>query len=161
MIKFLENYPFKWLGVKIGEGFSVYDGHLGDIAGQPHLGIDYVLKKGNEFASFEVFNMFEGSAEFGVSTDLGKYFIIGKTEGDFLLQVVYAHLDNINEDLQKYAIIQGDREFIIPARYQLGWTGKTGLTHGIRQLHIEVHQKNLVTGEKQKLDPYGVYDRFS
>lgn len=160
-IRLLENYPFKRVGVTIAEGFSAYDGTLGDIAGAPHGGIDYVLNKSGEHASFEVFTMYEGAAQFGVSNSLGKYFIISTVVGDCQYDTVYAHLDNITEDLQKYAIIQGDRDFIIPARYPLGWAGKTGLAHNIRQLHLELYQKNLKTGAKRKLDPYGLYDKLS
>ena len=161
MIKFLECYPFKHIGLKIAEGFSAYDGNLGDMAGESHFGIDYVLKKNGEFISFEVYSMFEGALSFGVSASLGKFFTISRQIGDFRYDLIYAHLDHINEDLQKYELIRGEMDFIVPSRYFLGWSSATGLTHGIRQLHIELHGKNLVTGEKNKLDPYGVYDRLS
>ena len=161
MIKLFECYPFKNLGIQIAEGFSVYDGNLRDVPGKVHLGIDYVLKKSDEFASFEVFSMYEGDVEFGVSNSWGKYFIISKTVGECRYDTVYAHLDNINVDLQKYAIIQGDREFIVPSKYYLGWSGTTGDTKNIRQLHIELHEKNLRTGQRRTLDPYGIYDRLS
>ena len=150
MIKLLENYPFKNIGIKIVQGFNLE---------REHFGIDYILKKGDELASFEVYNMFEGSANFGVNNKLGKYFVLAKQYGNFLYKVVYAHLDNINENLQKYAIIQGDREFIIPAKYPLGWSAKAGVTFGIRKLHIEIQLTNLETGLKQKIDPYGIYGR--
>lgn len=161
MIKFLESYPFKNLGVTIAEEFSVYDGNLRDVPGKPHGGIDYVLKKNGEFASFEVYTMFEGHARFGVSGSWGKYFVISKFLDKFQYDCVYAHLDNITEEIQKYAIIQGDKDFIIPSGYCLGWTGTTGNTKNIRQLHLELHEKNLLTGERRKLDPYGVYDRLA
>lgn len=158
--KFLEYYPFKNIGVCLAEGFSVYDGNLRDVPGRKHLGIDYVLKKSGEFVSFEVFSMFEGDVHFGVSDSWGKYFVVSKVIGECRYDVIYAHLDHINVELQKYSIIQGDRDFVVPAKYFLGMAGTTGDTKSIRQLHIELHEKNLQTGERNKLDPYGVYDRL-
>jgi murein DD-endopeptidase MepM/ murein hydrolase activator NlpD len=160
-VRFLESYPFKNIGVTIAEGFSAYDGNLRDVPGRVHNAIDYVLKKSGEFVSFEVFSMYEGHVKFGVSESWGKYFIITKILEDVQYDTVYAHLDNIPDDIQKYAIIQGDKDFIIPAQYCLGMAGKTGDTKSIRQLHIELHEKNLKTGLRKKLDPYGIYDRLS
>ncbi len=141
LIRLLENYPFKNIGVTIAEVFL------------PYSGIDYVLKKSGEFAGFEVFTMFEGDVEFGVSNLWGKYFIVSKTIGEYRYDCVYAQLDNINEDLQKYAIIKGDRDFLVPGKYFLGWA--SGNTKTMRRLHIELFQKNLRTGERKKLNPYG------
>lgn len=160
-IKLLENYPFKNVGVTIAEGFSAYDGNLGGVAAAPHYGIDYALKKGGEFVSFEVFTMYEGAASFGVSGRLGKYFVITAVLEGFKFDAVYAHLDNITEELQKYAIIKGNRDFIIPAGYPLGWAGKTGQAHNARHLHIELGRKNINTGERSRLDPYGIYGKLS
>ncbi len=161
LIRLLECYPFKQIGVTIAEGFSAYDGTLRDVPGKFHGGIDYVLKKSDEFASFEVFSMYEGDVRFGVSNQWGKFFIISKQIGECRYDTIYAHLDHINEDLQKYAIIQGDKDFVVPEKYFLGLSGTTGNTKSIRQLHIELHEKNLRTGKRTQIDPYGIYDRAS
>ncbi len=161
MEKILQCYPFKDAGVKVAEGFAAYDGNLRTVPGEVHQGIDYALRKNNEFASFEVFSMFEGDVRFGVSEKLGRFFVISVETGELRYDCVYAHLDHINEDLQKYAIIRGEMDFVIPARYSLGWAGTAGSSRGVRHLHIEIHEKNLKTGQRRKLDPYGVYGRLS
>jgi len=158
LIRLFENYPFKNTGMTVAEGFLAYSGNLRTVPGMPHGGIDYVLKKGDEFASFEIFSMYEGSVKFGVSDKYGKFFSISKIEGDFLYETVYAHIDNIPDDILKYAIIQGDKDFIIPAAYPLGWAARD--SKNIRHLHVELHQKNLLSGVRRKLDPYGLYEKF-
>jgi hypothetical protein len=161
MLSLLENYPFKNIGIEVAEGFVVSKNNPRSALGGLPNGIDYILKKQEEYVSFEVFSMYEGHIRFGVSQKWGKFFVISKTLGSFQYDTVYAHLDFINEDIQKYAIIHGDMDFIIPGKYFLGMCGKTGDTKKIRQLHIELHEKNVLTGERKKLDPYGIYDRLS
>ncbi len=156
-------YPFIDRRVRLVEGFAAYDGVLGDEPGAPHQGIDYALSIDGHLQPFDVFSMHDGVAFRGRSTTWGEFVSIYSREFDTVQYVtIYAHLDEIIADIPLLPkpgaegvgepVQSGDR---------LGCCGASGQTNGIPQLHVELHRKNLATGERERLDPYGVYDRTS
>lgn len=164
--KILQCYPFKNRGIEVIEGYSVYDGNLGDPVGTPHKGIDYVLRRGEEFLPFEVFSMHEGMAWQGMSDSWGRFVAIySEPMGIYQYETIYAHLDTIDDvfPLMKPKQEPGSmgRGFIIRPNQLIGLAGTTGVTNDHIQLHLELQQKNTQTKTRQKLDPYGIYDRFS
>ncbi|MEK9156981.1 MAG: M23 family metallopeptidase [Patescibacteria group bacterium] len=167
MEKFLENYPFSDSRVKLVEGFSAYDGVIGDTPGEAHKGIDYVLILDDAYLPFAVASMHDGMAFHGTSDTWGKFVIIYKTMDRKHYNTIYAHLDEVSSNIPLQFLgkdgkrVLNEDGFTIRAGEFLGTAGITGATNGIVQLHIELHEKDLVTGLNQKLDPYGVNDRAS
>lgn len=159
-VKFLERYPFKQLSpaVELVEGFSVYDGVLGDMPGAPHRGIDYVQKKGQQFVPFDVYSMHEGVAWRGIGTTWGNYVMIEKIASSRLrYYTIYAHLSDV-----PYTIpLRGRAGLPMVAGTFIGKANATGVLNGIPQLHLELQKRDMVTGLWTKLDPYGVYERAS
>ena len=147
MLQLLENFPFQNIGISVTPS----------MVGGVFSGVDYFWKRGDQYASFPVYTMYEGDVVFGVTQILGKYFIVSKTVGEYRYETVYAQLDHIDGNLQKYAIIQGDKDFMVPAKYFLGMSGTAGSGLGLRKLHIELYEKNLRTGERKLIDPYGIF----
>jgi hypothetical protein len=167
MKKFLEKYPFLDSRVKLVEGFSVYDGVIGDVPGKTHKGIDYVLVVDGSYSPFAVTSMHDGMAFHGTSETWGEFVVIYKTLGHKRYNTIYAHLNKVNPNIPpQFLEKDGERvlnedDFTIMAGEFLGTAGITGSTNGIIQLHIELHEKDLRTGLSQKLDPYGINDRAS
>lgn len=165
-MKILENYPFPSLNppVILVEGFAAYDGNLKDEVGASHKGIDYVVKVGKKFKSFPVFSCCDGVAFQGKSKMWGKFVIIQKKFSSKLrYDTIYGHLRDINK---KIPFLPRDpkrkaRGLIIKANIFLGCVGISGNTKRITQLHFEMHEKDLKKGKRKKIDPYGVYDRYS
>jgi murein DD-endopeptidase MepM/ murein hydrolase activator NlpD len=168
MHKFLQNYPFSDRRIRLVEGFSAYDGNLKDPVGALHRGIDYVFTKGNEFLPFDVFAMHGGKAYRGTSSSWGRFVVIQYKipQDEVRLDTVYAHLDTVDESIPiledegKENQSTGARKEVRSGDW-LGRSGTTGATNDLVQLHVELHRKDLKTGEWDKLDPYGAYDRFS
>lgn len=168
MKKLLQNYPFSNLQIRLVEGFSAYDGVLGDQVGAPHKGIDYILKGDDAFIPFDVHAMHDGMAFQGKSDSWGTFVIIYAASAEGIrLSTIYAHLDSltipialqyIEQDGQRIRNPQGT---LIHAGQKIGQSGTTGWTNGVNQLHLEVHAKNEATNETVKLDPYGLNDRAS
>ena len=165
--KILQRYPFSDSRIRLVEGFSAYDGVIGDEPGALHKGIDYVLQVDEEYRAFDVLSMCEGVAFRGTSESWGEFVIVHFPFNGALFSVVYAHLSEVEStiapqfverDGQSVANEQGTH---VTVGQRLGVTGTSGWTNGIIQLHLELHQKELKTGVTQKLDPYGVYDRAS
>ena len=151
MINLFECYPFQNIGVIVLPSVLKYPD-------QNFAGLDFFWKRGQEFASFPVYTMYEGDVVFGVNQALGKYFIVSKTVEQCRYETLYAQLEHIDENLQKYAIIQGDKDFVVPAKYFLGMAGTGGSGNGIRKLHIELYEVNLQTGIRKYIDPFGIYN---
>jgi murein DD-endopeptidase MepM/ murein hydrolase activator NlpD len=168
MHKFLQSYPFSDPRVRIAEGFSAYDGNLGDPAGALHRGIDYVLKENGRYLPFDVFAMHDGKAYRGISPTWGAFVVIQYIfqQGEVRFDTVYAHLDAVDKDIPMFEDNgkenrSGGARKEIRAGDWIGTAGTSGATNGLIQLHVELHRKDLRTGEWEKLDPYGVYDRLS
>ena len=176
MAKIFKCWPFKLLTppVQLVEGFEAYDGVLKDPAGTPHKGIDYVRWRDGSFISFEVFSMHEGEAFQGVSKTWGRFVVVRrKLSKNLRYDTIYAHLDHRTPS--NIPILPGrPRHHKWPENYTkrprgrrikagtyLGWAGITGKTNRIVQLHLELHKIAIQTGERQKLDPYGLYARAS
>lgn len=168
MKKFLQSYPFTDPKILLVEGFSAYDGVLGDQIGAPHKGIDYTLKIDDTCIPFEVHAMHDGIAFQGKSASWGTFVIIhtGSAKG-IRLSTIYAHLDSLAISIASQYIEQDDQKIrnpqgtLIHAGQKIGRSGTTGWTNGINQLHVEVHLKNEATNETVKLDPYGLNDQAS
>jgi murein DD-endopeptidase MepM/ murein hydrolase activator NlpD len=162
--KILVCYPFTHPEILLIEGFSAYDGNLGDEIDAPHKGIDYVMKRADQYLSFEVFSMHDGFAHQGLSETWGRFVIVACHPYDKkLYQTVYAHLDDIDAVIPLHAPkeAQGVMEYaFMKAGERLGIAGISGATNSIVQLHVELHQKSLETGKIVKLDPYSIYDRW-
>lgn len=159
-VQLLTHYPFKDIGIELIEGFSVYDGHLLDTPNTPHKGIDYVLRKNNEFESFDVFAMHYGQAYQGLSNTWGAFVCIHYPDAleNHRYSTIYAHLKAIPKHIPFLnPNHQITPENILAGEY-IGKASTSGLTNNIIQLHIELHQKNLVTNITTKCDPYGIYD---
>lgn len=166
MEKLLVCYPFSDPRVELVEGFSVYDGTIGDEPGMPHKGIDYVLRQGDTCVPFPVYAMHDGEAFQGVSDSWGTFVIVYVVIGDTRYGTVYAHLDAIDGGIAPYFLDaakkdKNPRGTPLRSGRLLGTTGTSGLTNGIPQLHLELHAKDLGAGTTLKLDPYGVNDRAS
>lgn len=162
--KILQNYPFEKLNppVILVEGCKAYDGAIGDEPGKPHKGIDFVRKKGKQYLSFDVFSSQDGKAFQGLSETWGKFVSVRQEINEIRLDTIYVHLDEVNPKIPVLPGKDVEIEFVlIKAGEWLGTAGITGNTKGITQLHWEMHRKNLKTGKRKVLDPYGVYDRAS
>jgi murein DD-endopeptidase MepM/ murein hydrolase activator NlpD len=167
MYKLLHIYPFSDEYVRLVEGFAAYDGTLGDPPGAPHRGIDYVLERNGDYLPFDIFAMHDGRAYRGMSQSWGSFVVIQHEipRDQVRFDTVYAHLDELDE---RIPVLDDKREHqSIGARKEVrvgSWIGKTGTsgtTNDIVQLHVELHRKDLQTGAWEKLDPYGLYERFS
>ena len=167
MEKFLENYPFSDSRVKLVEGFSAYDGVIGDTPGELHKGIDYVLVVNDVYLPFAVTSMHDGMAFHGTSETWGEFVIIYKTISNKRYSTIYAHLDAVSSKIPRQFLEENGKRFLnengltMRAGEFIGTAGTTGLTNGIAQLHLELHEKDLKTGLNRKLDPYSVDDRAS
>jgi len=167
-MKFLERYPFTDPCVEVIEGFAAYDGNLKDPVGAPHKGIDYVLRydyySDFTFLTFNVVAMHAGEVVQGLSKSWGRFVRVRHRVNQHLAyDTVYAHLRSVSElipQIPTQASLTSDTVRVV-AGAPLGRAGNTGSTNRLIQLHLELHRKNLKTGEIQKLDPYGLYDRFS
>jgi murein DD-endopeptidase MepM/ murein hydrolase activator NlpD len=164
--KILQNYPFAKLDppIILVEGCKEYDGVIGDPPGVMHKGIDYVRKKKDEYLPFEVFAAHDGEAFWSISErGWGIFASVRLVIGDYRLETFYVHLDKVNEKLVRLPEDKKVTVKFIPVKAGewLGTAGVTGNTNNIIQLHFEMHRKNLKTGEREILDPYGVYDRAS
>ncbi len=164
-IKILKCYPFGLLNplVLLIEGFKEYVGILGDKPGEPHGGIDYARKQGEDFISFEVFSMHDGYVFRGRSDSWGNFVKICKEIGDYRFETVYAHLKNIPKafPILPKAGESKNKGMVIPAGRFLGRAGTSGDTKTNIQLHFELQIKNLKTKKRQKVDPYGVYNSYT
>lgn len=160
MRQILECYPFSDASVRIAEGFITNSAATDGQPGLANKGIDYILKSGPRFHSFPVYNMMEGEVHFGINDNWGKFVAVRRASGGYRYDVIYAHLKTINPKLQQTAYRAGVQA-AVPAGFLLGESGATGDTKGFNRLHIELHRKNLETGIREKLDPYGVYDTIS
>ena len=165
--KILSRYPFSDSRIQLVEGFSAYDGVIGDEPGATHKGIDYVLLIDGEYRSFDVFSMCEGTAFRGTSESWGEFVIVHLLSNEIRYSVVYAHLSEVESTIAPQLIerdgqsVANEQGTHVSVGQRLGLTGTSGWTNGIIQLHLELHQKELQTDVTQKLDPYGVYDRAS
>lgn len=168
MFKFLQIYPFSDLRVRLVEGFAAYDGTLGDPVGVSHRGIDYVIREGDGYLPFDVFAMHDGLAYRGVSPTWGAFVVIQYVipQDQLRFDTVYAHLDDVDETISvledegKENRSTGARKNVRAGDW-IGVAGTTGSTNGLIQLHLELHRKDLESGEWEKLDPYGLDDRYS
>lgn len=158
MSGFLRNYPFSDSRARLVEGFAAYDGILNDTPGAPHRGIDYVLRLRGRYLPFDVHAMHAGRARQGCSRTWGKFVIVSAKDGDEYYDTLYAHLDAIPKTIPPLTA-SAPASILLPAGAYLGRAGTSGDTKGIPQLHIELHLLN--DGQREKLDPYGVYDRAS
>ncbi len=167
MYKLLERYPFSDHRIQLIEGFATYDGALGDMPDTPHKGIDYILNLNSTYHSFDVYAMHPGTAFRGVSKSWGNFVIIHRAFEDRRYSTVYAHLETIDPAItplpDEGEIDDGTKPAGTPlvTGHKLGVIGISGWTHGIPQLHLELHEKDLKTNATQKLDPYGLNDRAS
>jgi murein DD-endopeptidase MepM/ murein hydrolase activator NlpD len=162
-MKVLECYPFADSSIRLVEGFSVYDGVLGDEPGTPHKGVDYILRVSQEYRPFDVYAAHPGIAFRGQSETWGGFVAIyGKAINDKQPITIYAHLDCIESSIPEFSKEGKNKAglVVLPGKY-LGLTGTTGRTNSIPQLHFEMHLKDLKTGTREKVDPYGIYDRAS
>lgn len=163
---FLAHYPFELSNppVEIAEGFAAYDGFLGDSRGDYHKGIDYVRRSGTDFLPFNTYAMHTGEAWRGNSETWGEFVIIRRTLTPTLrYYTVYGHLVNVPSDIVELPEEQGFEIDGTPisAGDFVGLAYITGNAKGVAQLHIELHEENLVAGTWVKLDPYGVYSTRS
>ena len=160
MKKFLRCYPFSDPGVRLVEGFSTYDGNLGDTPGSSHKGIDYVLRKGGRFAGFDVFAMHDGDAYQGISKSWGKFVALRVVAGRTVFTTVYAHLRLVAPHIPLRRDKTNGLTAVVQAGDLLGRAGTTGTTRRIVQLHLELHETD-TKNDWKKIDPYGVNDRQS
>ncbi|MBI3114895.1 MAG: hypothetical protein HYZ09_00155 [Candidatus Kerfeldbacteria bacterium] len=163
--RFLVCYPFRDERIRLVEGFAAYDGVLGDLRGDPHKGIDYVLPHGGRFRSFDVCSMHRGAAVQGRSRTWGRYVLVYAKVGGAYVRTVSAHLRTVAAAIpltpkNPPAGWIEEHACLIPAGYPLGRAGATGKTHRIIQLHLELHRRE-EDGAWEKLDPYGLNDRAS
>lgn len=164
-MKFLKCYPFKMVSpvVRLVEGFKAYDGVLDDELGKKHGGIDYVRvdEKGN-FMSFEVFSAHSGNVFQGKSESWGNFVKVCQEIKNYRLETIYAHLEDIPKEfpLLFKAGEAKNKGMIISGGRFLGRAGISGDTKGFIQLHFELQIKNLKTGKRKKIDPYGVNDTY-
>lgn len=163
--KIFKNYPFEKLEppVELIEGCREYDGTIGDGPGKSHNGIDYVRRKGKKFLSFDVFSCHEGEAFQAVSESWGKLVNVRQKVGNIRFETIYVHLDRVSP---KIPFLPKDKKVKIKfvkvrAGEWLGTAGTSGNTGGVIQLHLEMHRKDLKTGKREAIDPYGVYARVS
>ncbi len=168
-MKVLKCYPFKLVDpvVRLVEGFKAYDGVLGDEPGKPHRGIDYArIDEKGKCLSFEVFNTHDGEVFQGRSKSWGRFVIIYKLVRKYQrFATVYAHLRDIDKKIPLLPKrgTRATETFTIGKEVicSLGKAGASGDTKGNIQLHFELQIKNLKTNERQIIDPYGVYDRYT
>lgn len=165
--KVLKCYPFARLinpPVKLVEGFKVYDGYLGDERGREHKGIDYVrVDEKGRFLSFEVFSSHNGNVFRGRSDSWGNFVKVCQEIKNLRFETIYAHLESIPKEfsiLPKAGEPKNKGMIISQSRY-LGKVGTSGDTKGNIQLHFELQIKNLKTGKRKRVDPYGIYDRYT
>ena len=157
-------YPFADPRVRLVEGFSEYDGVLGDTPGAPHKGIDYVIQDDDTFEPFDVYAMHDGVALQGISETWGNFVALYASplsNGD-QFTTIYAHLDGIDPELPfipEHTQVGFGAALTVGMR--LGRAGTSGATNGIPQLHIELHKKVFETQQTTKLDPYGINGRAS
>lgn len=167
MEKLLACYPFADPRIKLVEGFSAYDGAIGDEPGKPHRGIDYVLYLDGIFRSFDIYAMHDGIAFQGKSDSWGTFVLLHLERDGVRYRTVYGHLDTVDPDIAPQFIEQNGQRIVntagtpLQTGHWLGRAGMSGWTNHIIQLHLELHQKDLVTDHTEKLDPYGVYDQAS
>jgi murein DD-endopeptidase MepM/ murein hydrolase activator NlpD len=168
MHKLLQFYPFSDPRIRIAEGFAAYDGNLNDPVGALHRGIDYVLNVNGHYLPFNVFAMHDGRAYRGTSQTWGSFVAIQHEvpRAHVRFDTVYAHLDEVDESIPVLEDTDKENRSIgarkeVRSGDRVGRAGTTGSTNDIVQLHVELHRKDLESGEWEKLDPYGVYDRFS
>ncbi len=167
MEKFLERYPFSGSCIQLVEGFSAYDGVIGDTPGTPHKGIDYVLRIDGSYQSFDVYSMHAGMAFQGISESWGNFVIIHTIIKQVRWSSVYAHLSDVDPSIAPVFVEKDGQRItnesgtpVLTGR-TLGIAGISGWTNGIIQLHIELHEKEPKTDVTQKRDPYGIDDRAS
>jgi len=167
MTKILHCYPFSDKRVRLVEGFASYDGVIGDEPGAPHKGIDFVLQIDGSCQIFDVHAAHDGIAFRGYSESWGSFVTIHATVGRNRYTTIYAHLADIDSSIAPQVVEQGGTKIRneqgteVFASQRLGAAGASGLTHGIEQLHFELHEKDLAADTSRKLDPYGLYDRAS
>lgn len=161
----LSHYPFADTRVCLVEGFSQYDSVLKDTPGDPHRGIDYVLmkgvdpvprdirtihdllRKGSVCVPFDVHAMHDGIAYQGVSTSWGNFVLmyLPSIVAGTKYRTVYAHLDDIPVEIPQHDVMRDGKSILNPVRYEMsagrriGRAGTSGMTNGIIQLHIELH----------------------
>jgi len=163
---FLASYPFEEMSpkIEIAEGFAAYDGFLGDSRGDYHKGIDYVRRSGEEFLPFNSYAMHTGEAWRGTSETWGEFVIIRRTLTPQLrYYTVYGHLSDVPHKIVELPEDEGFEIDGTPVRAGefIGIANTTGNTGGLPQLHVELHEENLLSGSWVKLDPYGVYSTKS
>lgn len=164
---FLKNLPFEKLepAVALVEGFSAYEGILGDTPGDVHRGIDYARMAGDKFLPFDIFSMHDGTAMQGESKTWGNFVIVRYEQSPTLrYYTIYAHLTDIPERFPDLRTVRAGewRGVPVAAGEFLGRAGVSGNTNGITQLHLELQEEDLATpsngtGRWLKLDPYGIY----
>ena len=161
----LENYPFALENppVSIIEGFEAYDGYLLDKPGDFHWAIDYVKNDNGNFLPFPVYSAHGGTAFQGYGKTWGKFVVVKiRDENGNGYNTLYSHLENVPTYLPYMNTdIDNSKGVEIKAKTYIGDAGKSGNTKGINQLHFELHK---VSGEDKRtvrIDPYGLYLRFS
>lgn len=162
-MRFLKCYPFSHPHVVLVEGFESYDGTLGDPVGEPHKGVDYVRFWRGKPCPFDVFTMHAGIAWRGTSDTWGTFVIVHLVSENQKTRwsTIYAHLDYVRKEIPLLSERERSLGRSLAAGFLIGRAGTTGTARGIVQLHLELHEKNLESGERFKRDPYGVYDRVS
>jgi len=163
--KILKCYPFALLDppIRLVEGFKSYNGVLDDEAGKEHKGIDYVrIDEKGKYLTFDVFSTHDGNIFQGKSETWGNFVKVCKEIGKHRFETIYAHLEDIPKE---FPILSKPGEsknkgMIISEKKFLGRAGTSGDSKGFIQLHFELQIKNLKTGERRKVDPYGINDTY-
>lgn len=161
----LENYPFALENppVTIIEGFEAYDGYLLDKPGDFHWAIDYVKNDNGNFMPFAVYSAHGGTAFQGYGKTWGKFVVIRmRNENGDGFNTLYSHLENVPIYLPYMSSdIDNSKGIEINAMTYIGDAGQSGNTKGINQLHFELHKVSGAEKRTVRIDPYGLYLRYS